>query len=375
MNNGHGTIALTVKEGTVPQVNKPGQPERQTNRRFHVSVVTPAYNEADNLPLLYGRVSTAFNSLDVDWEWIVVDDHSTDDTFTTIADIAMRDSHVRAIRFARNFGSHKAISCGLDHAPGDCAIVLAADLQDPPETIPTLLAKWREGAQVVWAARAGREGEKATTVGLARLYYLLMRRVVGLKEIPSMGADFFLIDRCVIDALRQFNESNASILALITWMGFRQTTITYDKRARKHGRSGWTLEKKLKLALDSITSFTYLPIRLMSYVGILVAMLGFLYAAVVIINALAGHPVQGWASLMVVLLVIGGIQMLMMGVLGEYVWRALDEARQRPRYLIEATTEMNLDRHVAIGQLKHGSAQRGNLKPLNEMETTRLQNR
>jgi dolichol-phosphate mannosyltransferase len=290
---------------------------------------------------MYERIFAALGSLDVDWEWIVVDDHSPDDTFKTITTIAMRDSRVRAIRLARNFGSHKAIICGLDHAQGDCAIVLAADLQDPPETVPALVAKWREGAQVVWAARASREGEKATTTGLARLYYLMMRRVVGLKEIPSMGADFFLIDRVVINALRQFNEANASILALITWMGFCQTTITYGKQARQHGRSGWSLEKKLKLAVDSITSFTYLPIRLMSYVGLVVAMLGFLYAVVVIINAVAGHPVQGWASLMVVLLVVGGIQMLMMGVLGEYVWRALDEARQRPRYLIEATTEIN----------------------------------
>lgn len=332
------------------QIDKsPQQREEQANGRFHLSVVTPAYNEADNLPLLHRRISAVLNSLDVKWEWVVVDDHSTDDTFTTIADIAMHDSHVRAIRFARNFGSHKAILCGLDHARGNCAIVLAADLQDPPETIPILLAKWREGAQVVWAARASRKGEKASTVGFARLYYFLMRHMVGIKEMPSMGADFFLIDRSVTDALRQFNESNASILALITWMGFRQATITYDKQARKHGRSGWSLEKKIKLAVDSITSFTHLPIRLMSYIGLIVAMLGFLYAVVVIVNAFAGRSIQGWASLMVVLLVVGGIQMLMMGVLGEYLWRALDEARQRPRYLIEATAEINQtvpDKHI-----------------------------
>src|SRR6267142_2338680 len=334
--------------------------KRQAKRRFRLSLVTPAYNETKNLPLLYERISAVLVALDVDWEWNVVDDHSTDDTFQTLTDIAQNDSHVRAIRFARNFGSHKAILCGLDLAHGDCGVVLAADLQDPPETIPLLLAKWREGAQVVWAARVAREGEKAATIGFARLYYLMMRRVVGLKEIPSMGADFFLIDRTVIDALRKFNESNASILALITWMGFRQTTITYDKQARQHGRSGWSLEKKLKLAVDSITSFTYLPIRLMSYVGLVVALLGFLYAVIVIINALAGHPVQGWASLMVVLLVIGGIQMLMMGVLGEYLWRALDEVRQRPRYLIEATTEAeqtSVERPATIEQLRRGSAQ------------------
>ena len=280
MNDGTGTIAFAVKEDTVPRVKKPEQAEIPTQKRFRLSVITPAYNEADNLPLLYSRISTTLNSLDLDWEWIVVDDHSRDDTFATLAGIARRDAHVQGIRFARNFGSHKAIRCGLDQAQGDCAIVLAADLQDPPETIPTLLEKWRDGAQVVWAARAGREGEKASTVGLARLYYLLMRRVVGLKEIPSMGADFFLIDCSVIEALRQFNESNASILALITWMGFRQATITYSKRARKHGRSGWTLEKKLKLAVDSITSFTYVPIRLMSYVGLVVALLGFLYVLI-----------------------------------------------------------------------------------------------
>ena len=356
MSNGAGTIAPAIPQKkarmqALLSVDSSQQHEQQTKRRLRLSLVTPAYNETRNLPLLHEQISAVLTPLDVDWEWIVVDDHSADDTFKTISGIALHDSHVRAIRFARNFGSHKAITCGLDLAQGDCAVVLAADLQDPPETIPLLLAKWREGAQVVWAARIAREGEKASTVGFARLYYLLMRRVVGIKEMPSMGADFFLIDRRVIDALRQFNESNASVLALITWMGFRQTTINYDKQARKYGDSGWSLEKKLKLALDSITSFTYVPIRLMSIVGLIVAILGFLYAVVVIINALAGHPVQGWASLMVVLLVIGGVQMLMMGVLGEYVWRALDEARQRPRYLIEATTEreqMVHDKHPAV---------------------------
>ena len=355
MTNGDGTMAPAMNERihSMLQVDTPQPPERQKKKRINLSLVTPAYNETRNLPLLYEHISAVLTPLDVDWEWIVVDDHSTDNTFGAITNIAARDSHVRAVRFSRNFGSHKAILCGLELAQGDCAVVLAGDLQDPPETVPLLLAKWREGAQVVWAARMSREGEKAATVGFARLYYLLMRRVVGIKEIPSMGADFFLIDRSVIDALRQFNESNASILALITWMGFRQTTINYDKQARKYGRSGWSLEKKLKLVLDSITSFTYVPIRLMSYLGLVVAMLGFLYAVVVIINALAGHPAHGWASLMVVLLVIGGIQMLMMGVLGEYLWRALDEARQRPRYLIEATTGTNqtvLDKHPSLNQ-------------------------
>jgi dolichol-phosphate mannosyltransferase len=162
-----------------------------------------------------------------------------------------------------------------------------------------------------------------------------MRRIVGIKEMPATGADFFLVDRRVIDALRQFNESHVSLFALITWLGFRQTTVTYNKHARLHGKSGWNLGKKLKLVVDSITSFSYLPIRLISYLGLGVALVGFLYATLLIGNALLGQPVEGWTSIMVIVLLIGGMQMIMMGVLGEYLWRALDEARRRPRYLVE----------------------------------------
>jgi glycosyltransferase involved in cell wall biosynthesis len=311
------------------------QPQ-QASGHVLLSVVSPAYNEIENLPLLYEQLCQVLDSAGVDWEWIVVDDHSADQTFRVVVEIAGRDSRVRAIRLARNFGSHTAIVCGLDHAQGNCVAVLAADLQDPPEVIPMLYAKWREGAQVVWAVRVRREGEKASTLGFSRLYYFLMRRVVGMQEMSATGADFFLLDRCVVNALRQFNEKNVSILALITWMGFRQATVPYDKHARVHGHSGWSLEKKLKLAIDSVTSFTYLPIRLMSYIGFVVAFLGFLYAGVVLFNGLRGLPPEGWASLMIVVLVIGGVQMLMMGILGEYVWRALDEARRRPRYIIES---------------------------------------
>ena len=178
-----------------------------------------------------------------EWEWIVVDDHSTDETFAVVADLANRHSQISARRFARNFGSHAAITCGLHQARGACVVIIAADLQDPPEAISALIAKWRGGAQVVWAVRGHREGEKTATIGFARAYYFTMRHVVGLKEMPSSGADFFLIDRLVVDALNEFNENNASLLALLTWMGFRQASITYDKQARLYGRSGWNLKK------------------------------------------------------------------------------------------------------------------------------------
>jgi len=331
--------------------DKLSRQEGRASGRALLSVVTPAYNEAGNLPLFYERLSNALKSSGVEWEWVVIDDHSSDETFTTIAEIASRDLRVRAIRLARNSGSHMASICGLSHAKGHCAIIMAVDLQDPPEVLPTLLKKWLAGAQIVWAVRARREGEKASTIGSSRLYHMMMRHVVGLKELPPTGADFFLLDRQVLDAFLDFKESNVSVLALISWMGFRQETISYDKQARFYGRSGWTLKKKLKLLVDSITSFTYLPIRLMSYAGFVVALAGFVYAALVVGNAVSGHPVEGWSSLMVVILVVGGIQMLMMGILGEYLWRALDESRRRPRYLIEATTDGQAD---AVQRHSHG---------------------
>jgi dolichol-phosphate mannosyltransferase len=313
----------------------PGLEENPSQRPF-LTIVTPAYNEAENLPTLYQRLQSVLGSIDIDWEWIVVDDHSTDGTFEVLTHLAEQDVRLRSFRFSRNFGSHTAITCGLNYARGDCAIIMAADLQDPPEEIPHLLAEWQRGAQVVWAVRARREGEGATYLGFARLYYFLMRRTGALRDLPATGADFFLIDWRVIDAFNQFHESHVSILALITWMGFCQAFVSYNKQPRLYGRSGWNLEKKLKLVVDSITSFTYFPIRLMSYVGFITALLGFLYAGFVVFNALRGHPPQGWSSLIVVVLVLGGIQMVMLGVLGEYLWRALDEARRRPRYIVEA---------------------------------------
>jgi dolichol-phosphate mannosyltransferase len=303
-----------------------------------LSVVTPAYREAENLPALYERLCAVLDGLGIAWEWIIVDDHSLDGTFAVVHDTAARDPRVRGIRLARNSGSHVALSCGLHAARGECAVALAADLQDPPEIVPQLLDEWQGGAHVVWATRAEREGETKLTRALSRAYYWVMRNLVGLDSTPAMGADVVLLDRRVLDAFREFGESNVSLLALLTWMGFRQTNITYTKQARLHGRSGWTLKKKLKLLVDSVTAFSYAPIRFMTYLGFLVATIGFVYAAFVILNAIFGQPVAGWTSLIVIVLILGGIQMLMMGVLGEYLWRALDESRRRPRFIVEETT-------------------------------------
>ena len=225
-----------------------------------LSIVTPAFNENDNIQLLYKQL---LDTLDGKWEWIIVDDHSTDDTFSIAAEIAKKDNRVRAFRFSRNYGSHIALRCGLENARGNCVIGMAADLQDPPSLISELLDRWKAGAHVVWAARANRSGERKSKVLSSRIYHSIMRGLVGLKEMPSEGADFFLIDRRVVQAVNSFSERNVSLFALITWMGFRQEVITYDKKVREHGQSNWNFEKKLKMAVDSLTSFSYKPIRAM----------------------------------------------------------------------------------------------------------------
>jgi dolichol-phosphate mannosyltransferase len=303
-----------------------------------LSLVTPAYNESDNLPHLYAGICGVLDPLAIAWEWIVVDDHSSDATYRTIEELAKRDARVRGMRLARNHGSHSAVRCAIARSTGAAAVILAADLQDPPELIPLLLARWRDGADVVWAVRAAREGESKSTILFARLYYWLLRKAAGMQQLPGEGADFALIDRKVAEALGQFRESNTSLFALIMWMGFLQTSVEYTKKPRLHGSSGWSLAKKLKLVVDSLTAFTFAPVRCMSYLGFATALGAFVWAGFIMRNAVFGHPVEGWSSVMVAVLFLGGLQMMMMGVLGEYLWRALDEARQRPSYLIERQT-------------------------------------
>jgi polyisoprenyl-phosphate glycosyltransferase len=304
-----------------------------------LSLVTPAFNEAGNLSELYRRIVAALAPLNLAWEWIVVDDHSRDDTFAALADLARADRRVVGVRLARNGGAHAAILCGLARARGEAAIVLAADLEDPPEEIARLVDAWRAGAEIVWAARRARPGRSLLERAGSRLFHTALRRMAGLDHLPPSGADFFLAGRRVLEALKETRERNLNVMALLAWLGFRQAAIEYDKGERAHGRSGWTWRAKMKLLVDSVTAFSYRPIRLMSWLGIALAAAGFLYAGVVVVNAIVGRPTEGWSSLMIAVLVIGGAQMLMLGVLGEYLWRTLDEARGRPRWVIEAATD------------------------------------
>jgi polyisoprenyl-phosphate glycosyltransferase len=299
-----------------------------------VSVLTAFLNEAGNLPLFRRGVEAVLASLETDYEVVLIDDHSQDGSADFARAWSREDPRVQYLRLSRNCGSHAAYSAGLSYCTGDCAVLLAADLQDPPEAIPALLERWQAGHDVVWAARSARKGESWATQLCSRAYYWCMRRF-ALPETPRQGADFLLMDRKVIDAYNAIPEKNTSFLAMILWLGFRQTSISYVKQPRHSGRSKWNLSKKVKLFIDSVVSFSFAPLRLISLMGIAVSFLGFLYALVVVLNAITGRPAEGWTSLMVVVLVLGGVQMLMLGVLGEYLWRAFDEARGRPRYVIE----------------------------------------
>ncbi len=294
-----------------------------------LSILTPAYNEAANLEAVHDRLTTAMRALDMDWEWVIVDDHSRDDTFGVIERLAAADERVRGVRLSRNSGSHVAITCGLHRVRGDAAVMMAADLQDPPEVIKAMVAEWRQGARVVWATRRVRPGEKAHA-GFAAIYYWIMRRVVGMTEMPERGADFFLIDRLAIDAFRQCDERNVSVLALITWLGFPQAVIEYDKQPRAAGASGWTLARKVKLVVDSVTAFSDLPLRLCAYGG------GVLFVAGAV-GLVAGLAAPGGRLVAIAGLVVTmtGVQLVGLGIVGAYVSRGLDEARGRPAYFVE----------------------------------------
>ena len=310
-----------------------------------VSLVSPAFNEESNITALYEQLVQIMEDKGYDWEWIVVDDHSDDKTFTLIDCISQKDSRVKGVRLSRNCGSHIALKCGLDLCRGNAAICLAADLQDPPEVIDALIGIWRSGKQVVWGVRGELIGESFWTKKTSLGYYWIMRKIVGLRDMPPTGADVFLVDRKVINSIKRFKERNISLFALLTWLGYRQGHVTYDKQARHSGVSGWNLSKKVRLTIDSIIGFSHFPVRWISYLGGVIALAGFTVAIGLIVHALTtGNPPEGWTSVMVSVLVIGGIQIVMLGILGEYIWRGVDEARRRPTYLIEEITG-DLDFH------------------------------
>jgi glycosyltransferase involved in cell wall biosynthesis len=300
-----------------------------------LSIISPCYNERQSLRPLHAEIAETLDSAGIDWEWIVVDDHSSDGSFEVISELSRSDPRVRGIRLGGNFGSHIAMFCGLDFASGECAAVLTADLEDPPSVLVELVKKWSEGHKVVWASRDERQRAGWLHHVMARFYYLILRRVIAIQQMPKNGADFFLIDRTALELMRGYRDRNISIFSLVGWLDFPHTTVSFEKRKRRFGSSKWSLGRRAKLFADTITGFSHFPIRAMSVIGALCAALGFLYAIYVTVEYMIVQVPPGWTSIAVLVLVLGGLQMLMLGVLGEYFARMLDEVRPRPRYIIE----------------------------------------
>jgi dolichol-phosphate mannosyltransferase len=296
-----------------------------------LSVVAPMLNEEGVAAEFHRRVSAALE--DVPFELIVVDDGSRDRTPAILSELAARDPRLRVVRLSRTFGHQTALTAGLDHARGDVVVMMDADLQDPPEVIPELLARWRDGADVVAARRRRREGETRFKLASARWFYRLMSRLAQVQMEPDAG-DFRLLDRRALDALLELRERARYLRGLTAWVGFEQATVEYDRAARAAGQTKYPLAKMVRFAIDGLSSFSHLPLRLATYAGIACSALAFLGLPLTVVARYAGIYDRGVPSLLFVVLFIGGLQLLTLGVIGEYIGRIYDEVKRRPLYVV-----------------------------------------
>jgi len=300
-----------------------------------LTIVVPFLNEQENLPVLYERVSAVMAPLDA-FELLLVDDGSTDGSAAWAVAKATEDPRVRLLQLSRNFGHQIAITAGLDHAAGDAVVIIDADLQDPPEVIPELVAKWREGHEVVYAVRNRREAERWPKRLLASAFYRVIRHLAKI-DIPMDAGDFRLVDRKVVDALKEVRELHRFMRGLTCWVGFRQCAVFYERRARHRGETKYPLWKSLRLAVDAITSFSAAPLRWVVGLGLMTCLLGVTWVARIVWGYWSGtgHLEPGWASLMSVVVLMGGIQLVCMGMLGQYVSRIFEESKRRPLYFLK----------------------------------------
>jgi dolichol-phosphate mannosyltransferase len=306
-----------------------------------ISVVAPVYNEEEVLPELVRRVRAVMEETGESWELVLVDDGSHDRSAQMIAELHEADSRVTGISFSRNFGFQIAVTAGLDHAQGDAVILTDADLQDPPEVYPRMIAKWREGYDVVYGIRTSREGETWFKLVTAKLFYRLIYRITSV-DIPLDTGDFRLIDRCVVDAVRHMPERNRFLRGMIPWVGYRQTGIKYERVARYAGQSKFSkVSQMLPFAVDAVTSFSYFPLRIATYLGFIIAVISGLAILSVIFLRLFGPdtPLLGQATTLVAVLFLGGVQLISLGIIGEYLGRIYDEVKGRPLYLVDKKWE------------------------------------
>jgi polyisoprenyl-phosphate glycosyltransferase len=309
-----------------------------------ISVVVPAYNEELVINETHKRLNDALSSIAADYEIIYVNDGSRDKTIEILKEIGAKDSHVRILNFSRNFGHQVAVTAGIQHATGDAVVLIDADLQDPPELIKEFVRKWQEGYDVVYAIRKSRAGETWFKKITAAIYYRTLRKLIDI-EIPLDTGDFRLMSRKVVDSLNAMPERHRFIRGLVSWVGFKQIGVEYERQERFAGETKYPLKKMIKFALDGITAFSYKPLQLASWLGVYAALIGFVgILAIIALKFLTQVTVQGWSSLMVVVLFIGGVQLGILGIMGEYLGRIYDEVRGRPLYLLQERIGFDQDK-------------------------------
>ena len=299
------------------------------------SIIAPIYNESQNIHELHRRISEVMESTKDDWELVLVDDGSTDGSSDIIRTIASHDNRVRPVIFARNFGHQLAVTAGLDYSRGQAVVIIDADLQDPPEVILDLIAKWREGYEVVYAIRAEREGESWFKLLTAATFYRIIYKITDVK-IPMDTGDFRLLDRKVVDVMKSMRERHRFLRGMSVWVGFKQTGVEYRRAARYAGETKYPFRKMFKFAWDAVTSFSYLPLQVATYLGFFFAGLSILAIPVVVGMRISGsqEAFAGQATTLIAVLLLGGVQLISLGILGEYIGRLYDEAKGRPLYIV-----------------------------------------
>ena len=307
------------------------------------SIIAPIYNEIENIQVLYQRVSEVMDSTGENWEFVMVDDGSSDGSTQAILDLQAKDSKIIPVIFARNFGHQIAVTAGLDHSKGEAVVIIDADLQDPPEVILDLIAKWKEGYEVVYAVRAKREGESWFKLFTAAAFYRTIQRITDVN-LPMDTGDFRLLDRKVVEVMNSMREKHRFLRGMSVWVGFKQTGVEYDRAERYAGETKYPLKKMFRLASDAITGFSYFPLQLATYLGFIAAGLSIVAVLVVLILRLTGSAVLlGQATTLIAVLFLGGVQLISLGMLGEYIGRLYDEAKDRPLYIERKDLEVEQD--------------------------------
>lgn len=310
------------------------------NKPF-ITIIAPIFNELENLPILYERISEVMQKSESDWELLLIDDGSTDGSTDFIRELSKKDQRVKPVIFARNFGHQIAVTAGLDYSKGDAVVIIDSDLQDPPEVILDLLDKWREGYEVVYAVRAEREGETFFKKFTASVFYRLIFRITDVK-IPLDTGDFRLMDRKVVNVMNVMREHHRFLRGMSAWVGFKQVGVTYKRAARLSGETKYPFKKMLKLALTAITGFSYVPLQIATYIGFISAGISLVAIPIVILLRILGsQQFIGQATTLIAVLFLGGVQLISLGILGEYIGRIYDEVKGRPLYIVsEAPSEI-----------------------------------